>query len=185
MFDVLYQYLAARMELTQQQLEFIETLLIPKTLRKGEILIREGEVCRFGTFVTQGCLRSYVVDDKGKEHVVQFAPETWWLTDLQSLATGEPTLYFIDAIEDSEIILLKAEAHGKLMKTIPGFANAFQSGQHKHVAAKDKRIIASLVATAEERFQNFLDKYPSIAQRVPQHMLASYLGVTPETISRI
>jgi CRP-like cAMP-binding protein len=185
MFDVLHTYLAARMPLTGEQFDFIRALLIPKHLEKGEILIREGEVAKYGSFVSSGCLRSYVVDNKGKEHIIQFAPETWWLADLHSLATGTPTLYFIDALEASDILLLDAGSHKKIMEKIPGFASSFQAGQQKHIAAKDKRIIATLTATAEERFQNFLQTYPSIAQRVPQHMLASYLGVTPETLSRI
>lgn len=185
MFDVLHAYLSQRMPLTTEQFSFIQTLFIPKHLAKGEFLIREGEVAKYGAFVARGCLRSYVVDNKGKEHIVQFAPENWWLTDINSIMHGSPSLYFMDALEPSDVLLIDAPSHKKMMEEIPGFANAFIAGQQKHTASKDKRIINSLTATAEERYQNFLHTYPSIAQRVPQHMLASYLGVTPETLSRV
>lgn len=185
MFTVLYSFLAQRMQLTTEQFDFIQTLFIPKQYAKGEFLIREGEVAKYGAFVAKGCLRSYVVDNKGKEHIVQFAPETWWLTDINSIMHGVPSLYFMDALEPSDVLLIDAPSHKRLMEEIPGFANAFFAGQQKHTASKDKRIINSLTATAEERYQNFLHTYPSIAQRVPQHMLASYLGITAETLSRI
>ena len=185
MFTVLYSFLAQRMQLTTEQFDFIQTLFIPKQYAKGEFLIREGEVAKYGAFIAKGCLRSYVVDNKGKEHIVQFAPETWWLTDINSIMHGVPSLYFMDALEPSDVLLIDAPSHKRLMEEIPGFANAFFAGQQKHTASKDKRIINSLTATAEERYQNLLQTYPSIAQRVPQHMLASYLGITAETLSRI
>ncbi len=96
-----------------------------------------------------------------------------------------PTTYFVDAIEDSEVLLMNPYAHKRMLEDIPGYASMFQAGIQKHSSAKERRIIASLSSTAEERYNEFLKTYPSIAQRVPQHMLASYLGITPETLSRI
>ena len=132
-----------------------------------------------------GCLRNYVIDGKGKEHIVQFAPETWWLADSTSLNDGTPSMYFVDAIEDSEVLLIDGVSHQRLVDDIPGYAAAFRTGLQRHAAAKDQRIVSSLTATAEERYLEFLRVYPSIVQRVPQAMLASYLGMTPETLSRI
>ena len=185
MFETLHKFLEQRFPITDEEFIFMKQLFIPKQLKKGEFLIREGEVVKYAAFVEKGCLRSYVVDDKGKDHIVQFAPETWWLNDSESMRNGTPTIYFIDALEDSEVLLLDAPSHLKIIQNVPGYATAFQTGVQKHAAAKDKRIVASLTATAEERYNNFLETYPSIAQRVPQHMLASYLGITPETLSRI
>jgi CRP-like cAMP-binding protein len=185
MFDVLYQYLAERMPLTEAQFAAVQSLFLPKHLKKGELLLREGEVAKYGAFVAKGCLRSYVIDNKGKEHVVQFAPETWWLTDINSIVNKVPTLYFMDAVEPSEVLLLDAQGQHRLIEAIPGFQASFHLGRQTHSTVKDHRIIASLSATAEERYQHFLHTYPSIAQRVPQHMLASYLGIAPETLSRI
>lgn len=185
MFDVLLSYFRQRMPLTGTQEQLIQDLFIPRHLEKGELLLREGEVARYGAFVVRGCLRSYVVDNSGKEHIIQFAPETWWLTDTNSILNQVPTLYFMDALESTDVLLIDLPGHKRLMEDIPGFAASFMSGMQKHTAAKDKRIISSLTATAEERFRNFLQTYPSIAQRVPQHMLASYLGLSPETLSRV
>ena len=125
MFTVLYSFLSQRMQLTTEQFNFVQTLFIPKQYAKGEFLIREGEVAKYGAFVAKGCLRSYVVDNKGKEHIVQFAPETWWLTDINSIMHGVPSLYFMDALEPSDVLLIDAPSHKRLMEEIPGFANAF------------------------------------------------------------
>jgi CRP/FNR family transcriptional regulator, anaerobic regulatory protein len=185
MLEVLYNYLSERMPLTREQFDEVQELFIPKKLGRGEILLREGEVAKYGCFVSRGCLRSYVVDNKGKEHVVQFAPENWWLSDLESLLHKKPTVYFMDAIEPSEVLLIDPASFQKMMDKLPGLAQSFQAGQQRHNAAKDKRIIATLTSDAEERYRQFLNTYPTIAQRVPQHMLASYLGITAETLSRV
>ena len=136
-------------------------------------------------FVATGCLRSYVIDAKGKEHIVQFAPENWWLPDTISLMSGTPSQYFIDAVEDSSLLLIDPPSHQRIIERVPGYAASFRTGLQRHAAAKDQRIVSSLSASAEERYQEFLRTYPSIALRVPQWMLASYLGVSPETLSRV
>jgi CRP-like cAMP-binding protein len=184
-YKVLQEYLQARASFTRKELEFIRTMFTPKSLRSGEFLQRAGEVARYSAFVAEGCLRSYAVDSKGKEHIVQFAPETWWLADVHSLVDGAPAQYFFDAIEDSVVLLLAPSCQEKLVETVPGYAEAYRNGLRKHAAAKDARIVRSMSASAEERYLDFLKTYPSIATRVPQWMLASYLGVTPETVSRI
>src|SRR5919199_5273028 len=159
MFETLHKFLEQRFPITDEEFNLMKQLFIPRQLKKGEFLIREGEVVKYAAFVEKGCLRSYVIDDKGKEHIVQFAPETWWLNDSESMRNGTPTIYFIDALEDSEVLLLDAPSHFKIMENVPGYAAAFQTGIQKHAAAKDKRIVASLTATAEERYNNFLDTY--------------------------
>jgi CRP-like cAMP-binding protein len=184
-FDVLRAFLEARAAFTPADLTFIQERFIATTLPAGEFLQRGGEVARHAAFVASGCLRSYVIGADGKEHIVQFAPETWWLADGPSLMTGAPSQYFIDAIEDSELLLIDPRSHQEIVEAIPGFAAAQRAGLQRHNAAKDQRIVTSLSASAEQRYLDFLARYPSIAQRVPQHMVASYLGVSPETISRI
>jgi CRP-like cAMP-binding protein len=129
-------------------------------------------------------LRSYVIDNKGKEHIIQFAPENWWVSDKGASAEGKASC-FIDAIEDSDILLIDQAGHLKMLEQVAAYGKSFQAGMQKRSAAKDKRIVHSLVADAEERYNDFIQTYPSIAQRVPQHMLASYLGIAPETLSRV
>ena len=140
--------------------------------------------CRGMQLLLARGLRSYVIDGKGREHIMQFAPENWWISAKPPAAEG-PSTVFIDAIEDSRILLIERPGHLTMMEKVPGYARSFAEGIQKRVEAKEKRIVHSLSSTAEERYNDFLKTYPPIAQRVPQHMLASYLGITPETLSRI
>jgi CRP-like cAMP-binding protein len=184
-FNVLENYLQARAPFTPDEIDFVRTMFVPCTLRTGEALQHAGDISKYAAFVARGCLRSYVIDARGKEHIVLFAPETWWLADNTSLTGKTPSQYFMDAIEDSDVLLIDPPSHQKLVDTIPPYATAFRQGLQKHAAAKDQRIVNSLSSSAEERYLNFLATYPSIVTRVPQWMLASYLGVSPETVSRI
>ncbi len=184
-FAVLRAYLDARATFSETDIPVIRSAFAYKRLPAGEFLQRAGDVTQYAAFVAIGCLRNYVIDPKGKEHIIQFAPETWWLADSNSLNDRIPSPYFIDAIEDSELLLLDGPSHLRLVDTVAGYATAFRAGLQRHNAAKDQRIASSLTGSAEARYREFLDVYPSIALRVPQAMLASYLGMTPETVSRI
>ena len=184
-FDVLRSYLSERAAFAEGDFAIVRGAFIDKRLSAGQFLQRAGDVTTHAAFVASGCLRNYVIDGKGKEHIVQFAPETWWLADSNSLNTRSPSQYFIEAIEDSALLLIDAPSHQRLVEGVAAYGAAFRSGLQRHSAAKDQRIVSSLSATAEERYLQFLETYPSIVRRVPQTMLASYLGITPETLSRI
>src|SRR5688500_5757585 len=185
MLVVLYSYFERSFPLTEKDKALIKAVTIPRKFKKGEFLVREGEVPRYGAFVAKGFLRSYIIDNKGKEHIIQFAPENWWISDKAGISKDAKASFFIDAIEDSELLLMDLIGHITLMEKSPCYSASFQAGIQKRGVAKDKRIVQSLSASAEERYNDFIATYPSIVQRVPQHMLASFLGVTPETISRI
>jgi CRP-like cAMP-binding protein len=184
-FRVLRSYLQQRAVFSEADFDVVRSAFVFRSLRAGEYLQRAGEVTRYAAFVASGCLRNYIIDHKGKEHIVQFAPETWWVADATSLNEGAPSQYFIDAIEPTALLLIDGPSHQKLVDHVEGYAAAFRKGLQRHAAAKDQRIATALSASAEERYLEFLRVYPSIAARVPQAMLASYLGMTPETISRI
>ena len=185
MYDRLYAYFERSFSLTDDDKGVVRSVVSPMVIKKGDFLQRQGEVARLGAFVTKGFLRSYVIDNKGKEHIIQFAPENWWISDKLGMTKDAPATYFIDAIEDSDLLITDLHGHLTMMEQISGYAESFHKGMQKRTSAKDIRIVHSLTATAEERYNDFLATYPSIAQRVPQHMLASYLGITPETLSRI
>jgi len=184
-FAVLRTYLDARASFSEDDFNTVRQAFIYRRLSAGEYLQRAGEVSRYAAFVATGCLRNFVIDARGKEHIVQFGPETWWIADSISLSKGTPSAYFIEAVEDSELLLIDPAGQQHLIDNVPAYAASFRVGLQRHAAAKDQRIVSSLSATAEERYLEFLDTYPSIVQRVPQTMLASYLGMTPETLSRI
>jgi len=184
MLEKLRVFFERSFPVTDEQFEFIKTLFIPKKVKKGEFLLREGEISRYSIFVAFGCLRTYTIDDTGKEHILQFSPENWWTGDM-SFKSNVPSRCFIEAIEDSEVLLTELSSIQKLNNHIPASAAQYETALQKSVEAKNQRIISSLSATAEERYNDFVKKYPSLLQRVPQHMIASYLGISPETLSRI
>jgi CRP-like cAMP-binding protein len=184
-FEVLRGYLLARAAFTHDELQFVEAQFIPRSLKPHEPLQRAGDIAEYAAFVTRGCLRTYVIDPEGREHIVQFAPETWWVADNISLEHRTPSRYFIDAVEESHVLLVDPPSHERIVQHVPGYAASFRRGLQRHAAAKDERIVKGMSASVQERYLDFLQKYPSLATRIPQRMLASYLGVSPETISRV
>src|SRR5215468_7946713 len=170
-FDVLHAYLEARATFSTQDLEVLRAAFVQRHLAAGDFLQKAGDVARYAAFVAHGCLRHYVIDAKGKEHIVQFAPETWWLADSVNLNAQTPSPYFIDAIEDSDLLVIDGPSHERIVDQVPGYSQAFRAGLQRHTSAKDQRIVSSLSGSAEERYREFLGVYPSIALRVPQSML--------------
>jgi len=183
--DRLIEFLRARMPLSPAHEQLVRSLVTERRVKKGEALQRAGERATHGYFVSAGLLRSFWIDEDGREHVLQFAPEGWWVTEFPSIRDGQPATYFVEALEDSDVVFMPIEAHVKWSEAIPGYSAGFAAGLLKMHAAREKRLLDSLSATAEQRYLHFLESYPSIARRVPQHMLASYLGLTPETLSRL
>jgi len=174
-----------KVALTAEEELQIKSYLMPKKLRKNQYLLQEGDDCRFIAFVTKGALRQYSVDDTGGVHIVQFAIEGWTISDLYSFLTSEPSTYNIDAIEDSELVLIDRRAQEELLKNVPKYETYTRLQLTGAYLAMQKRINTATTLTQEERYAEFTRNYPHIAQRFPQHMIASYLDLQPATLSRI
>jgi CRP-like cAMP-binding protein len=184
-FDSLREYLASKAPFSAPELDFLEGLFVPATLGSGGFLQRAGEPIRHAAFVAKGCLRSYVIDANGKEVILEFAPQNWWIGDRTFLTGGTTCECFIDSIGQSDLLLFDQRSHQKMVEGVPTFAAMFRVAFQKYAAAKDRRIINALSMSIEERYLDFMKTYPAIARQVPQRMLASYLGVSPETLSRV
>ena len=154
-------------------------------VEKGEFLLQEGEICKHSFYVEKGLLRYYSIDEKGKEHIIQFAPEGWFVGDRESMFFNRPSQYFIQALEDSEVVMINDELICTIAKADETFAVFNNNLLHNHIRQLQHRINMLLSATAEERYLDFIKIYPDILLRVPQTLVASYLGITPESLSRV
>jgi CRP-like cAMP-binding protein len=185
MYDILYANVNKRVPLTKKEWAGWEQFFVPKKLRKREFLIQDGELCRLLAFVNSGCLRSYTVDARGEEHINQFAIRDWWISDLQNYVAGGKAVHSIDALQDSDILILEKSSRDKLLDTAPKADRYFRLLQESGFTATSRRIDSLLKDTAEERYLSFLKTYPSLVEQIPQHQIASYLGITPQSLSRI
>jgi CRP-like cAMP-binding protein len=185
MFEILFQKFDEKIQLTDEEKQLCKSFFIPKRLRKKQYLLQEGDPGRYSAFVEKGIMRSYTIDNKGNEHIIQFAFEGWWIGDSYSFLTGEPAEYTIDALEDSELLLITRQSEEQMLQQIPKLEKYFRLLLQNHMIANHKRIAGSLSKSAEERYSDLVSSCPTIPQRVPQHMMASFLGITPETLSRI
>lgn len=185
MFEVFRKYLAEKINLSDAEYDYIQSLCIYKKLRKKQYLLQEGDVWKYNAFVCEGCLRTYRVDDKGVEHILYFSIENWWTGDRESLTSGNPTKSNVDAIENSVVLLIINEDFEAIKNNIPAFRALTETLIEKSFAASQNRIHSVISQSVEERYLNFIKSYPAIANRVPQHMQASYLGISPETLSRV
>src|SRR4051794_29678235 len=185
MYELFFEKLNEKIALSDEEQEVIKSYLTPKKLRKKQYLLQESDVCKAIAFVEKGALREYSVDEKGNEHIIQFALEGWTISDLYSFMTGEPATYNIDALEDSELVLITKSAQQEILKKVSKYESYTRLQITGAYLAMQKRLTSFISLSLEERYTRFISLYPNIVQRVPQHMIASYLGLTPETLSRI
>lgn len=154
-------------------------------IKKRQFIVQPNFVVKHRNFVVQGAFRAYVVDDKGQDSTIAFAIEDWWITDYNSYILQKPATMFVVALEDSVILEIPYEKEQALKAANHQFETFFRIRAERTAAFMQQRIISNLTQTAEERYENFIRKYPQIVQRVPQYALASYLGMTTEFLSRI
>lgn len=185
MYELLYQKLSEKIFVTKEEFDFCKSLFISRRLRKKHFLLQEGNVCKYTAFIEKGLLRSYTVDGRGAEHILQFAMEGWWIADIYSFLTNEPSIYNIEALEDTELLLITKPSQDLLLGKFPKIEHYFHILTQNNLIATQRRLMGSLSETAEEKYLKFIQIYPDCLKRVPQHMIASYLGITRETLSRI
>ena len=185
MFELLHKKINEKIYITAEEFDFCNTLFTSRKLRKKQFLLQEGEVCKYQAFVAKGMLRSYTIDEKGNEHILQFAPEGWWVADLYSFFTDEPSLFNIEGLENTELLLITRQSWELLLQKIPQFERYFRILIQNNLIATQRRLMESMSETAERKYLKFIKTYPECIQRVPQHMIASYLGITRETLSRL
>jgi CRP-like cAMP-binding protein len=185
MYQRYFENFNNRVPISETERKQIEPCLTIRKLRRRQYLLQEGDIWKLVAFVEKGALRMYTVADSGAEHIIQFAIEGWFVGDLYSFLTGEPATYTIEAIEDSEVVVMSKADHDVLLKICPAYSTFHRELVTGAYIALQRRLNSIFSQPLEERYEAFMAQYPQIAQRVPQHMIASYLGLTPETLSRV
>lgn len=185
MYEAIDRFVAKYIQLTEEELNFFHGLLKHKKVPKKTFLLQEGNVCDFEAFVLKGCIRSYYIDNDGIETILLFAVEDWWVSDLTSFSEQKPSNLFIETLEDCELLSIDYKNKSRLFEKIPAFEHMFRIMVQRSLSVLQQRFYASISQTAEERYIQFMDKYPLVARRVPQHQIARYIGVSPEFLSKI
>lgn len=182
---LLLQNITLHISLTGEESDYFLSLLHDRSLKKKQFLNQEGEVTKGPAFVTAGLLRSYSIDSNGFEHVIQFAPPGWWVGDMGSMVRQQPGILYVDALEDSEILWLWKSDLDQLYSRVPKFERVFRILSENAVAAYQARLVSILSLPAKDRYAGFCQLYPSLIGQLPQKQVASYIGVTPEFLSKM
>ncbi|MEZ4828578.1 MAG: Crp/Fnr family transcriptional regulator [Bacteroidia bacterium] len=181
----LIENLRRYIQLEDREAEIFLSLTKTKTIPKKKFLLLSGEVCEYFSLVADGCLMNYFTDENGFEHVLQFATPMWWTADLYSLVSRSPAIYSIKALTDARVLQISIEGLEQLYRDVPKFERYFRIIFQNALVAHQRRIMQNHAFSAEDRYQQFLKSYPTLEQIVPQKYIASYLGITPEFLSKI
>ena len=187
MHDTLFNYIEAKAgeKLADNERVAIEAAFNRKPMRKRQYFLREGDICRYIGFIVKGSARMFSVDEKGHVHIMRFGLESWWLSDQESMINLTPSAYYIEMLEDSELLVISFPNALELRNKSRCFDLTVQALDRSQTIAMQKRIHAAIGMTAEERFSDLSLTYPEFLERFPMNMIASYLGLSPETLSRI
>ena len=184
--EILAEHIRMKVDISDEEMQKVITFFTAKSLQKKDILYREGSYVDSMAFVCSGCLRAYSVDENGFEHIVQFAPEGWWITDMLALLQQQKSTLQVEAIADSEVLLLKRSEQEKMFEAVPKMERYFRILTENALCATRQRVIDSMSLSAKERYLNFCSTYPdSLLNAIPQKYVAAYIGVTPEFLSKM
>lgn len=184
-YDPIAAHVASRISLTTEQMELFLSLLEVKRIRKKEYLLRKGDICRYDFYITSGLVKVCYIDENGNECIIKFAPEDWWVVDLDSFLHCKPAFYYMQAIEDTEVYQLSKAHYEQLLSAVPQFYKFSSERWQAGFIALQQRLMQNLSLPAEVRYQHFKEKYPGLEQRVSQKQVAAYLGITPEFLSML
>lgn len=183
--EPIIKYFSNILPLEAEEIYALESVLKERTIKRRQFILQETDVCTQNTFVVEGCFRMYYIDVQGKEHNLQFAIENWWIGDIGSFHSGEPSKLCIEAIENSIILQIKKEDQLNLFIQYPKFNRIFRMLSENALVACQRRVLQNISSTAEERYLDFVNRYPYFFNRISNVQIASFLGVTPEFLSTI
>ncbi|MTH14762.1 Crp/Fnr family transcriptional regulator [Flavobacterium sp. LC2016-01] len=185
MFQKIHDYLSRSARLSKEEVKIFEKNLELRFVPKKTILLKAGEICNFEAYINKGCIREYFIDRNGQELTLQFAIEDWWVSDITSFEDQVPSDMYIETLEDCELLVLTRQAKENLINEVPHLERMFRLMIQRHLSKLQKRLFKTVSSTAMEQYVEFITRYPSISQRVSQQYIASYLGITPEFLSRL
>lgn len=185
MSQLLRANIESRISISDEEWAGLLAVMKPRQVKKRGVILKAGEVCEFNSFIVKGCVRTFFTDEKEHEHIFQIGFEDWWASDLMSFVTGEPANYSIEALEDSEMLQMHRSDYESLLLRFPRYERFFRILMQNAYVAAQRRMIDSMSYSAERRYLELVKKFPLMEMRVAQHQIASYLGITPEALSRI
>ena len=184
-FQPLLDYINRVVELTEEEEQKLVGLISTRKLLKGQYFLQQGDICKFSGFVVSGCTKTFYVDDEGQEHVVMFSTEDWWTSDMGSYIAQKPADFNVQCLEKTELIQFSFEQQEEMLRQIPKLERFFRIIIERALVASQKRVVRNLSMSAKDRYLFFRNEYPKIEQRIPQYLIASYLGITKEFLSKI
>lgn len=184
-FQPLLEYIDRVVQLDEEEKRKLTSFLTYRKFLKGQYFLQQGDICKNSGFVISGCTKTFYVDDQGQEHVVMFSIEDWWTSDMGSYITQKPSDFNVQCIENTSLIQFSYEQQNQMLEEIPKLERFFRKIIERAFVASQKRVVRNLSMTAKDRYLFFRNTYPKIDQRIPQYLIASYLGITKEFLSKI
>ncbi|MDR4953699.1 Crp/Fnr family transcriptional regulator [Chryseobacterium sp. ES2] len=184
--ETLIKSILQHAQLSSEEITVFKSFWTEKKLEKGDFLLRNGEICRHDSYIISGVLKAFCInEDNGNEEILFLAIDHWWATDIASFSKQKPSIYNIQAVEKTKLLQISHQSFQKMLKEIPSLEKYFRIILEGYLGTLEKRVVFNHMHKAEQKYYDFLETYPNISSRVPQYLIASYLGVTPEFISRI